>query len=69
MYYLFHDIKNTANYRDDIIGGGKTLKGMIKTLSKVLQKLKKIGLTLSPKKFHLVLKNVELLEYVFTQDG
>ena len=23
MYHLLHDIKNTANYRDDIIGRGK----------------------------------------------
>ena len=32
MYHLLHDIKNTANYRDDITGGGKTLRSMIKTL-------------------------------------
>ena len=69
MYHLLHDIKNTANYRDDIIGGGKTLRNMIKTLSKVLQRLNENGLTLSPKKCHLAMKSVEFLGYVFTQDG
>ena len=69
MYHLLHDIKNTANYRDDIIGGGKTLRNMIKTLSKVLQRLNENGLTLSPKKCHLAMKSVEFLGYIFTQDG
>ena len=69
MYHLLHDIKNTGNYRDDIIGGGKTLRSMIKTLPKVLQRLNENGLTLSQKKFHLTMKSVEFLGYVFTQDG
>ena len=42
---------------------------MIKTLSKVLQRLKENGLTLSPKKCPLAMKSVEFLGYVFTQDG
>ena len=42
---------------------------MIKTLSKVLQRLNENGLTLSPKKCHLAMKSVEFLGYVFTQDG
>ena len=41
---------------------------MIKTLSKVLQRLNENGLTLSPKKCHLAMKNIEFLGYVFTQD-
>ena len=69
MYHLLHDIKNTASYRDDIIGRGKTLRSMIKTLSKVLQTLKENGFTLSPKKCPLAMKSVEFLGYVFTQDG
>ena len=66
---FFMTSKNTANYRDDIIGGGTTLKSMIKTLSKVLQKLNKNGLTLSPKKCHLAMKSIEFLGYVFTKGG
>ena len=66
MYHLLHDIKNTANYRDGIIEVGKTLRSMIKTSSKVLKTLNVNGLTLSPKKCHLVMKNVEFLGYVFT---
>ena len=69
MYHLLHDIKNTASYRNDITGRGKTLRSMIKTLSKVLQRLKENGLTLSPKKCPLAMKSVEFLGYVFTQDG
>ena len=69
MYHLFHHIKNTANYRDDILRGGKTLRNIIKTLSKVLQRLSENGLTLSPKKCHLAKKSVEFFIYVFTQDG
>ena len=69
MYHLLHDIKNTGNYRDDIIGGGKTLRSMIKTLPKVLQRVNENGVTLSQKKFHLTMKSVEFLGYVFTQDG
>ena len=69
MYHLLHDIKNTANYNDDIIGGGKTLRSMIKTLSKVLERLNENGLTLSPKKCHLAMKSVEFLGHVFTQGG
>ena len=65
MYHLLHDIKNTANYRDGIIEVVKTLRSMIKTLSKVLKTLNVNGLTLSPKKCHLVMKNVECLGYVF----
>ena len=42
---------------------------MIKTFSKVLQKLNENVLTLSPKKCHLAIKSVEVLGYVFTQDG
>ena len=34
MYHLLHDIKNTVNYRDDITGGGKTLKSMIKGIAR-----------------------------------
>ena len=56
MYHLLHDIKNTANCRDDIIGRGKTLRNMIKTLSKVLQRLNENGLTLSPKKCRLAIR-------------
>ena len=63
MYHLLHD---TANYRDGIIEVGKTLRSMIKTSSKVLKTLNVNGLTLSPKKCHLVMKNVEFLGYVFT---
>ena len=69
MYHLLHDIKNTANYRDDIIGGGKTLRSMIKTLSNVLQRLNENGLTLSTKKCQLAMKSVECLGYFFTKDG
>ena len=69
MYHLLHDIKNTANYRDDIIGRGKTLRSMTKTLLMVLQRLNENVLTLSPKKCHLAMKSVEFLGYVFTQDG
>ena len=66
VYHLLHDIKNTANYRDGIIEVGKTLRSMIKTSSKVLKTLNVNGLTLSPKKCHLVMKIVEFLGYVFT---
>ena len=69
MYQLLHDIKNKANYKDGLIEGGKTLRGMNKTLSKVLKRLNENGLTLSPKKCHLPMKNVEFLGYVFTQNG
>ena len=66
MYHFLHDIKNTASYRDDITGGGKTLRSMIKPLSKVLQRLNENGLTLLPKKCHLAMKSVEFLGYIFT---
>ena len=61
--------KNTANYRDDIIWGGTTLRSMIKPLSKVLQRSNKNGLALSPKKCHLAMKSIEFLGYVFTENG
>ena len=67
MYHLFYNIKNTANYRDDIFGGGKILRSMIKKLSKVLQIFNKKGLTLSTKKCHLAMKSLEFLGYVFIQ--
>ena len=69
MDHLLHEIKNKANYRDDITGGGKILRSMMKTLSKVLQRLNKNGLTLSLKKCHLAMKSVKFLGYVFTKDG
>ena len=63
MYHLLHDIKNTTNYCDDIIRKGKTLRSMIKTFPKVLQRLNKNGLRQSPKKCHLAMKSVEFLGY------
>ena len=69
MYDLLRDMKNTANHIDDITGGGKSLRSMIKTLSKSLQRLNENGLTLSPKKCLLAMKSVEFLGFVFIQDG
>ena len=69
MYDLLRDMKNTANHIDDITGGGKSLRSMIKTLSKSLQRFNENGLTLSPKKCLLAMKSVEFLGFVFIQDG
>ena len=68
MCHFLHDIKNTANYRDHIIGGGKIFRRMIKIFSKVLQRFDKNGLTLSSKKCHLAMKSGEFLGYLFTQN-
>ena len=43
IYYLLHDIANTASYRDDIISGGMRLNEMNRTLSSVLKKLRNHG--------------------------
>ena len=60
--------KTIAN-RDDILGGSKTRKGLLKELSKVLSCLLRAGLTCDPGKTQVGLTSIKFFGMVFSAEG
>ena len=63
------DCSQTISNRDDILGGSKTRRGMIKELKKVLSALSKAGLTCDPGKTQIGLTQIKFFGMIFDGTG
>ena len=63
------DCSQTISNRDDILGGSRTKKGMIKEFKKVLSALAKAGLTCDPGKTQVGLTSIKFFGMIFDGTG
>ena len=63
------DCSNTISNRDDILGGSKTRKGLLRELRKVLSCLQKAGLTCDPSKTQVGLTSIKFFGMIFSAAG
>lgn len=69
MEQLFINIHNVVTFLDDILLTGADRREHLATLEKVPETLRKVGLTVNPKKCEFFKDQLEYVGHVITKDG